>query len=81
MSQTRCVSLCSIIQPVPSLLHVVLISSLGARALMACATVVNKKLECNAERFTENGFDSSVFHCFPFQFQVPFTKCLFLPTD
>lgn len=77
MSRTRCVSLCSIIHPVPSLLHVVLISSLRALVLMACATVVSKELECNAERFTKNGYDSSVFHCFPFQFQVPFTKCLF----
>lgn len=48
---------------------------------MACATAVNKKPECNAESFTENGFDSSVFYYFTFQFQVPFTKYLFLPTD
>lgn len=66
MSLTRCVGLFSIIHPVPSLLHVVLISSLGAWALMACATVVNKKPECNAESFTENGFDSSVFYYFTF---------------
>lgn len=76
MSQTRCVRVCSIIHRVPSLLHVVLINSPGAGALMACAVVVSRELECNTERFTENGFDSSVLHCFAFQFQVPFTECL-----
>lgn len=39
-----------------------------------CATVVNKKPECNAESFTENGFDNTVFYYFTFQFQVPFIK-------
>lgn len=55
--------MCSIIHPVPSLLHVVLINSLGARVLMACAIGVTRELECNRERFAENGFDSCVFHC------------------
>lgn len=38
-------SVCSIIHPVPSLLHVVLINSLGAEALMACAVLVSRLLE------------------------------------
>ena len=71
MSQTRCIDICSIIHLVPTLLQVVLISSLGAWVLMAGVVVVSKELECNTERLTENGFDGSVFDCFAFQFQVP----------
>lgn len=80
MSQNRCVSVCSIIHPGPSPLHVVLINSLGAGALMACAVVVHRELEYNTERFAEDGFDSSVFRCFAFQFQVPCTECLLFAT-
>lgn len=64
MSQARCVSLCSIIHPLPSLLHVLLINSLGAGALMACTGVVISELECNTESLTVNGFDSSICDCF-----------------
>lgn len=78
MSQTRCVSVCSIIHSVPSLLHVVLINSLGAGALMVSAVVVSRELECNTDRFTENGFDSSVFHCFTFQFTGAMQKMSYL---
>lgn len=53
--------MCSIIHLAPSLLHVVLINSLGVGGMMACAVVVSKELECNTVRFTENGSDSSVF--------------------
>lgn len=61
--------MCSIIHLAPSLLHVVLINSLGVGALMACAVVVSKELECNTVRFTENGSDSSVF--FLLCFSIP----------
>lgn len=63
--------MCSIIHPAPSLLCVDLIDGLGAEALMACAAVVRSEFECQAERFTENGFDSSVFHNLALHRQVP----------
>jgi len=40
---------CSIIHSVPCLLHVVLINSLGAGALMACAEVVGREFESNTD--------------------------------
>lgn len=55
-------SMSSIIHPVPCLLHVVLINSLGAETVMACALLVSRVLQCKTKRFTENGFDRSVFH-------------------
>lgn len=55
--------MCSIIQPVPSLLHVVLINSLGAETLMACPVLVSRVLEFKTKRPTENGCDRSVFQC------------------
>lgn len=57
-----CVSgqVCSIIYSVLCRLHVVLINSLGAEALMDSAVAVeqNTELESNTERFTSNDFKS-----------------------